>query len=85
MMAGGTQAVRRSPTEEGTVTNDKQKIQFLVHADSDTVGVATVDVRAGETVQGSYLHSQRRIALDALDDIPLGHREFVLTKLYRSA
>jgi (2R)-sulfolactate sulfo-lyase subunit alpha len=56
------------------VTDKKPKLQFLVHAEADTVGVATVDLSAGETARGLYMDTQRGVALVALDDIPLGHK-----------
>ena len=49
-------------------------IQFLVHEKADNVGVATVDIKAGETVQGLYMDSQESIDMKALQDIPLGHK-----------
>ena len=49
-------------------------IQFLVHEKADTVGVATVDIKANETAQGLYMDSQAPIELKALQDIPLGHK-----------
>ena len=33
-------------------------IQFLVHEKADNVGVATVDIKAGETAQGLFMDSQ---------------------------
>ena len=49
-------------------------IQFLVHEKADNVGVATVDIKAGETVQGLYMDSQENLSVKALNDIPLGHK-----------
>lgn len=49
-------------------------IQFLVHEKGDTVGVATVDIKAGETAKGLYMDSQEEIEIKAIDDIPLGHK-----------
>ena len=49
-------------------------IQFLVHEKADNVGVATVDIKSGETVQGLYMDSQEPIEKKALQDIPLGHK-----------
>ncbi len=49
-------------------------IQFLVHERSDTVGVATVDIKADEKVQGIFMDSQEKVAVNALQDIPLGHK-----------
>jgi (2R)-sulfolactate sulfo-lyase subunit alpha len=49
-------------------------IQFLVHEKADTVGVATVDISAGEKASGLYMDSQEPIEIEALADIPLGHK-----------
>ena len=49
-------------------------IQFLVHEATDTVGVATVDIKAGETATGLYMDSQQKIDLKVLQEIPLGHK-----------
>ena len=49
-------------------------IQFLVHEKTDSVGVATVDIKAGDTAQGLYMDSQDRVDVKAADDIPLGHK-----------
>ena len=49
-------------------------IHFLVHEKSDTVGVATVDIKAGEQVQGLFMDTQETLELKALNDIPLGHK-----------
>ena len=49
-------------------------IQFLVHNKGDTVGVATVDIRSGQTVRGKFLDTQEEIEIQAISDIPLGHK-----------
>ena len=49
-------------------------IHFLVHEKSDSVGVATVDIKAGEQVQGLFMDTQETLELKALNDIPLGHK-----------
>ena len=49
-------------------------IQFLIHEEADNVGVATVDIKAGETAQGLYMDSQENCEMKALQDIPLGHK-----------
>ncbi|NQU64373.1 MAG: UxaA family hydrolase [SAR324 cluster bacterium] len=49
-------------------------IQFLIHEKADTVGVATVDIKQGETAQGLYMDSQEPVTVTALQDIPLGHK-----------
>jgi (2R)-sulfolactate sulfo-lyase subunit alpha len=54
-------------------------IQFLVHEQADNVGVATVDIKAGEAASGLYMDSQKKIRIKAQQDIPLGHK-IALTK-----
>lgn len=49
-------------------------IQFLVHEKADNVGVATVDIKAGETAEGLYMDSQEKVQVKANMDIPLGHK-----------
>lgn len=49
-------------------------IQFLIHEKADSVGVATVDIHAGETVEGLYMDSQKPIEIKVLQEIPLGHK-----------
>ena len=49
-------------------------IQFLVHEKADNVGVATVDIKAGEKAKGLYMDSQKPVQVKALQDIPLGHK-----------
>jgi (2R)-sulfolactate sulfo-lyase subunit alpha len=49
-------------------------IQFLVHEQADNVGVATVDIKAGEKAEGLYMDSQKKAEVTTLQDIPLGHK-----------
>ncbi len=49
-------------------------IQFLVHEKADNVGVATVDLKSGETASGLYMDSQKKVEVKALSEIPLGHK-----------
>ena len=49
-------------------------IQFLVHDKKDTVGVAVVDVKAGQTLEGRDLATNEKLSAKALMDIPLGHK-----------
>ena len=49
-------------------------IQFLVHEKADTVGVATVDIKSGESARGLYMDTQEQIEVKAASDIPLGHK-----------
>lgn len=49
-------------------------LQFLIHEKADNVGVATVDIKAGESAQGLYMDSQENCEMKALQDIPLGHK-----------
>lgn len=49
-------------------------IQFLIHEPQDTVGVAVVDVKAGELLEGRILSTNGKITVTANMDIPLGHK-----------
>ena len=49
-------------------------IQFLVHEKTDTVGVATEDIKAGQAAKGLFMDTQDPIEMKALKDIPLGHK-----------
>jgi (2R)-sulfolactate sulfo-lyase subunit alpha len=49
-------------------------IQFLVHDKRDSVGVAVVDVKAGQTLEGRSLDSNETLKAKANMDIPLGHK-----------
>lgn len=47
---------------------------FLMHDSRDNVGVAVVDIKAGETVTGASLDSATKREIAALEDVPLGHK-----------
>ncbi|MBN1635126.1 MAG: UxaA family hydrolase [Deltaproteobacteria bacterium] len=49
-------------------------IHFLVHAKDDSVGVAAVDLKAGEKLTGLVMDTQESIEIEAAMDIPLGHK-----------
>jgi (2R)-sulfolactate sulfo-lyase subunit alpha len=50
-------------------------IQFLVHdASHDNVGVAVVDVKSGQELEGRDLVTNKTIKAKASMDIPLGHK-----------
>ncbi len=49
-------------------------IQFLLHDDRDTVGVAVVDIKAGQQVNGHSLHGKAKLKVKARTDILLGHK-----------
>jgi (2R)-sulfolactate sulfo-lyase subunit alpha len=49
-------------------------VQFLIHDKKDNVGVAVVDIRSGESVQGKALDDPSPVRLKALMEIPLGHK-----------
>ena len=50
-------------------------IQFLVHdASHDNVGVAVVDIKAGQEVEGRDLVTNKTLKAKATMDIPLGHK-----------
>ncbi len=56
------------------MSDSKPAIQFLVHDTADTVGVATVDLKVGQTAKGLYMDSQEAMEIEILEEIPLGHK-----------
>jgi (2R)-sulfolactate sulfo-lyase subunit alpha len=52
----------------------EKMINFLVHEKSDSVGVATVDIKAGENAEGLFMDSQESLQVKIVSDIPLGHK-----------
>jgi (2R)-sulfolactate sulfo-lyase subunit alpha len=49
-------------------------IDFLAHEKGDLVGVATLDIKSGQTAKGVYMDSQESVEVKAVMDIPLGHK-----------
>jgi len=48
--------------------------KFLIHAKEDYVGVATDDIRKDETVEGTYMDTNQKTSLKAIEDVSLGHK-----------
>ena len=48
--------------------------QFLVHDTRDNVGVAVVDIEAGQAVVGGILDSGEKLEITVREHIPLGHK-----------
>lgn len=48
--------------------------KFLIHDPQDNVGVAVVDIKAGEKAIGVILEDNTRVEVEAQSDIPLGHK-----------
>ncbi len=48
--------------------------KFLIHKQGDHVGVATSDIKAGESVVGVYMDDDSTVEVPAGEDIPLGHK-----------
>lgn len=52
--------------------------KFLIHKGDDHVGVATSNIECGETVVGVYMDDDSTVEVEALGDVPLGHKIAVL-------
>ena len=50
------------------------KHKFLVHKRGDHVGVAVVDIAAGERVVGIHMDDDSPVEVEAVDPVPLGHK-----------
>jgi (2R)-sulfolactate sulfo-lyase subunit alpha len=53
--------------------------KYLVHAPHDSVGVATKDIKSGETVEGVVLEDNSIVSVKAVEDVPLGHKIALLS------
>ncbi len=49
-------------------------IHYLMHNETDDVGVAVVDITAGETVAGMTLDTKKSTEVRAISDVPLSHK-----------
>ena len=49
-------------------------IHYIVHGERDTVGVAVVDVKKGQTITGWNMVQDTTQRLKAQQDVPLGHK-----------
>jgi (2R)-sulfolactate sulfo-lyase subunit alpha len=49
-------------------------VHYLIHDAKDDVGVAVVDIKAGERVKGRTLDNHQDSEVVALKDVPLGHK-----------
>jgi (2R)-sulfolactate sulfo-lyase subunit alpha len=47
---------------------------FIVHDRRDNVGVAVVDIKAGQAVKGEFLAGGSLPQITASENIPLGHK-----------
>lgn len=50
------------------------EMAFLVHSDVDHVGVATMDIPAGQLVTGLVMKGGRTISLATKDAVSFGHK-----------
>lgn len=49
-------------------------IQYLMHDGDDNVGVAVVDIKAGQTIAGRILANNADVQTESRMEIPLGHK-----------
>jgi (2R)-sulfolactate sulfo-lyase subunit alpha len=47
---------------------------FLIHGETDHVGVAVRDLKAGETVTGVTQTGRQEVTIVLREDVPLGHK-----------
>lgn len=53
----------------------KSTIHFIVHEPKDTVGVVVVEgIRAGQTLRGWVMASDKTLSVKVGADIPIGHK-----------
>lgn len=50
-------------------------IEFVVHGESDSVGVVVVEgIKAGQEITGWVMDEDKTISMKVLSDIPIGHK-----------
>ena len=49
-------------------------LHFLIHGKEDNVAVAVVDVKKGKDMNCLNMAEDKRFTIEALQDIPLGHK-----------
>ncbi|HUX65519.1 MAG TPA: UxaA family hydrolase [archaeon] len=50
------------------------QLSFLLHHESDNVGVAVVDIAAGSDVLGRYRDKPEEMHILVVESVPLGHK-----------
>lgn len=50
------------------------QLHFLIHDEKDDVGVAVIDITAGQLVSGLTLDTRDAVKIKSLANIPLGHK-----------
>ena len=56
-------------------SQEHEKPDFLVHDETDSVGVVVVeDTSVGQSLSGWIMDTDGTISVQALDEIPLGHK-----------
>ena len=59
----------------GNNQSDSSPPDFLVHDSVDSVGVVVVEnISAGSTLTGWVMDTDDTVSIQAIDDIPLGHK-----------
>jgi len=49
-------------------------VHYIVHGEKDTVGVAAVDLKKGQSLTGWNMEKDSTLRLKAAQDVPLGHK-----------
>ena len=59
---------------------------LIIHDEKDNVAVVVIDKASkNQECTGWIMENDKTIKIKSNNEIPLGHREFIITKLYRSA
>ena len=59
---------------------------LIIHDEKDNVVVVVIDKTSkNQECNGWIMENDKTIKVKSISEIPLGHKEFVITKLYRSA
>jgi len=59
---------------------------WIIHEEKDNIAVVVIDKTSkNQECIGWIMENDKTIKIKSINEIPLGHKEFIITKLYRSA
>ena len=62
------------------------QIDLIIHDEKDNVAVVVIDKTSkNQEYVGWIMENNKTIKIKSISEIPLGHREFIITEVYRSA
>jgi len=74
-LGGRGRDTRPRPAKDGAASKEHRMIHFVLHDAQDSVAVVVVEgVKVGMALNGWIMDEDRMIAVNAQQDIPIGHK-----------